>query len=282
MGMIGLLKSNPRSLYLMPNDNNIESQKSPSRPVALISGGAVRIGKSIATELHRRGVDIVIHCNRSIDEAEQLAQQFNQLREHSALALQFELSSTDSAKHLIAESIAYFGRLDYLVNNASIFYPTPIFERDYEIALEQFCTINFEAPMRLIREASNYLAANSGTIVNLIDIYSNSGLFEHTAYVASKSALSEATKQLALELAPMIRVNGISPGAIMWPEPASTSSNDFPEHSKQKQTAIVANTALKRKGGPDDIAAAVTFLLMDASYITGVTIAVDGGRQLYI
>jgi pteridine reductase len=253
-----------------------------SRKVALITGAAQRIGKSIATVLHQRGIDIAIHCNQSTTQAQQLALNLNECRANSAYVFKADLSKSTAAKQLVSQSISQFGRLDYLVNNASIFYPKSLSEQDYEASLAQFCGINFDTPVAIIREAQPYLAKNEGAILNLIDIYANSGLVEHTAYVASKSALKQATKQLAIELAPRIRINGISPGAILWPESAATDTADVTELAQQKQQAIIDNTALKRKGRAEDISATAVFLLLDASYVTGITIAVDGGRQLYI
>lgn len=266
---------------LKPKNNN------RSRQVALITGGAQRIGESIGCALHKRGVDIVIHCNQSKRQAEKLAEQFNLKRNNSAIVLQADLSCRHSANDLVSATISYFGQLDYLVNNASIFYPTAFLQDDYETSLKLFNCINFSSPIALISEAQHYLAKSQGAVLNLIDIYANSGLFEHTAYVASKAALNAVTKQLSVQLAPQIRVNGISPGAILWPDSSESSSIDneslsLDKQSQKKQQSIISNTALKRKGSAEDISATAAFLLIDASYITGMTIAVDGGRQLYI
>ncbi len=253
---------------------------SDSRPVAMITGGAQRIGKSIANELHSRGVDIVIHCNRSATEAQQLATAFNHQRKHSAMVIQLDLSSPTASEKLVSETISEFGRLDFLINNASIFYPKSIFERDYEHSLQQFAMVNFQTPIKLLKQALPHLSERCGAVLNLIDIYAQSGLANHTAYVASKSALQQATKQLAVEFAPNVRVNGISPGAILWPEGPGFEKANKDEQAKQR--VILENTALKRKGKQQDISATAAFLLLDASYITGLTVAVDGGRQLYI
>ena len=264
----------------MQRDKNY--QDNHSRRVALITGGAQRIGRSIAIALHRRKIDILIHCNQSMVEAAKLVQDFNQQRRNSAQLIQLDLSSSDSPKQLISQSISHFGRLDYLVNNASIFYPTPFLDLDYELSIERFIRVNFATPVKLMQLAKPYLSSHNGAILNLIDIYANSGLLEHTCYVASKSALQQISKQLALEFAPEVRVNGISPGAILWPDGPTLAAVHEQQKAKDKQEVIVTNTALKRKGCAEDISTAAEFLLLDADYITGQTIAVDGGRQLYI
>lgn len=242
--------------------------------VVLVTGAAHRLGKSIATELHCRNIDIAIHYGQSIDDAASLCDQMNDKRTHSAKLFQYNLIELDAAEKLIEKIIKTFGRLDYLVNNASIFYPTPFVEtRSNE--LNRFMHINFAQPVKLIEAAFPYLKKNGGSVVNIIDIYAQRGLTEHCHYTASKMALLETTKKLACRFAPEIRVNGVSPGAILWP----TSSN---QQDLQKQKLIVENTALKRAGIPQDISSTVAFLLLDSPYTTGTVINVDGGRQLYI
>jgi len=240
--------------------------------VALVTGASHRLGKSIAIELHNKSIDIAVHCGKSLDAANLLCEQLNTKRNNSACVFQYDLTKPDTTNTLIDKVMGHFNRLDYIVNNASIFYPTPFLETA-DSELNQFLKINFIQPVRLFKAAFPYLKKNQGSAVNIIDIYAESGLAEHCDYVASKTALLEATKQLALDFAPNVRVNAVSPGAILWPE-------NIIDDKKQK--SIIENTALKRQGSPDDISKTVAYLLVDAIYTTGSLISVDGGRMLYI
>ncbi len=244
------------------------------KKVALVTGAAHRIGKSIAQELHRRNIDVALHCGRSLNEANSLSQQLNRKRKNSAHVFQFDLSGPHNASQLVYEVQAFFGRLDYLVNNASLFYPVPLLKSSaYD--WYQFSQINVLQPTKMVLAAAEFLKENRGAVVNLLDIYTKSGLANHCHYVASKQALQEMTKVLADQLSPNIRVNAVSPGAILWPE--STTAVD-----QEKNTNIVENTALKKRGKEEDISNTVAFLLLDATYSTGSLINVDGGRRLYI
>ncbi|MBV1909924.1 MAG: SDR family oxidoreductase [Kangiellaceae bacterium] len=268
-----------------------------SRPVALITGAAHRIGKEITLALHSRGVDIALHCHLSTQAADQLRAELNNRRTNSCAVFIADLSSPLQAKHLPDQINQHFGRLDYLINNASIFYPTPVDMSQNDTAEElsekkftRFMNTNFVSPVQLAISAYQYLKQQRGAVLNLIDIYAQRGLEEHSAYVASKEALLTATKSLAMELAPEVRVNGISPGAILWPNQdfesnqalKSIQSPNLTQHLQDKNTNIIKNTALRRKGEAKDISATACYLLLDASYSTGSIIAVDGGRQLYI
>ena len=246
-----------------------------NQKVALVTGAALRLGKSIALELHQRGIDIAIHCGESIEAANLFAEQLNSERRNSAYVFQADFNESDAASKLIKSVIQQFERLDYLVNNASIFYPSP-FQESPITELDHFLQINCIQPVKLIKKAFPYLEKYNGSVVNLIDIYAQRGLANHCDYVASKSALVEATKILAHELAPKVRVNAVSPGAILWPENESNSNSD------QYQKSIIENTALKRQGSAEDISKTVAYLLIDATYSTGNLVCVDGGRGMYI
>ncbi len=245
-----------------------------NRPVALITGASKRIGLSIAMELHGRGIDIVIHCNHSEVEAEQLADQLNSIRLKSTYVVKKDLSENNAPQEIIINTLEQFSRLDYLVNNASIFYPMPINDST-ESQANQLIKVNTTQPKKLMLLASDEIKKNNGSIVNLIDIYAKRGHKNYSAYVSSKSMLQELTKQLALELAPDIRVNSISPGAILWPDNETDSQ-------KEMRLQILENTAIKRIGKESDISQTTAFLLLDAHYMTGANINVDGGRSLYI
>jgi len=241
-------------------------------PVALITGAAKRVGAAITRRLHSAGYQVVIHHRNSPAEAEALQAALEQARADSTLLLQAELSEFDRLPELIAKGIGRFGRLDALVNNASSFYPTPIGTATPTHWDELFAS-NARAPFFLCQAALPHLQNSHGAIVNLVDIYAERPLKNHTIYCMAKAALAAMTLSLAKEMGPEVRVNAVAPGAVLWPE----SGKDYADRA-----ALVANTALQRAGTPDDVAEAVRWLLMDARYTTGQIIRVDGGRSLLI
>ena len=250
--------------------NNLKN----NRPLALITGASKRIGKSIAIELHNRGVDIAIHCSHSKADAESLSNQLNNTRDRSAFVIQENLAETNAPASIIKKTLSQGGRIDYLVNNASIFSPMPI-DVSKEEDIKRFLKINATQPKKLIQLSSEEISKRNGAVVNLIDIYALRGLKNHSVYVTSKAMLLEMSKQLAVELSPNIRINSVSPGAILWPENET-------ELQKNQRIEILEKTAIKRIGQASDISKTVAFLLLDALYITGANINVDGGRDLYI
>lgn len=241
-------------------------------PVALITGSAHRIGAHTARHLHGRGWNIVIHYRSRQDQANALKNELNGLREHSAVALQADLSRSDAIAPLAEQAIAAWGRLDGLVNNASVFYPNPT-EKAQSDDWDTVMGTNLRAPFFLGQACLTALRESGGTIINLIDIYSQRPVADHPLYCASKSALASLTMSWAKDLAPDVRVNGVSPGAILWPEGKA-------EIDSQHQQSILAKTPLARTGQPEDIAGAIAFLLCDAPFITGQILSVDGGRSL--
>jgi pteridine reductase len=250
--------------------------------VVLITGAANRLGKAIAIELHKRGLSIAIHYGNSDTNAKHLCDEFNQRRSNSAWTFKQDLAVPDASERLVGAVTAQCDRLDYLVNNASIFYPTPLQQTSQEL-LKSFMTVNWKQPVKLAIEAFPYLKANNGSVVNVVDIYAARGLSEHAAYVNSKTALLESTQQLAYEFSPDVRINAVSPGAILWPNSEPHSADLAAEKAKNElQRKIIENTALKRIGTPSDISLTVAYLLLDASYSTGSNISVDGGRQWYV
>ena len=237
---------------------------------ALVTGGAKRIGATIAETLHNNGFNVAIHYNSSSDSAEQLCAQFNAKKQDSSIAIGADLLDQSSLENLIPSLIEKTKRLDVLVNNASTFYPTPI----EKIALEDWENLfgtNLKAPLFLSKYAAKYLQQSRGTIINIIDIHSKKPLKDHPIYGSAKSGLAMLTRSLASDLAPAVRVNGISPGLILWPE------NNLSEQVKNK---ILQQIPLKKIGASEDIANCVLFLIEDAPYITGEIIAVDGGRSM--
>ena len=239
-------------------------------PVALITGSARRIGAAIARRLHAEGYDLTLHYRGSAMEMQALAAELEAVRANSVLTLQADLSEFDRLPELVAHAVGRFGRLDALVNNASSFQPTPIGTTTPQQWDDLFAS-NARAPLFLAQAAAPHLKASRGAIVNLVDIYAERPLREHPVYCMAKAALVMATRSLALELAPQVRVNAIAPGAILWAEN---------ETSDAKQQAMLARTPLARTGTPAEVAEAVRWLLRDATYTTGQVIPLDGGRML--
>jgi len=246
--------------------------KSSERPVALVTGAARRVGAMIARTLHGAGYDVVLHCRNSRAERDALIAELEAARANSTLGLQANLAEADRLPELIEQTIARFGRLDALVNNASSFYPTPLGDITAR-QCDEFFAANARAPVLLAQAAAPHLKSARGAIVNIVDIYAQRPLPQHAAYCMSKAALAMATLSLAQELGPEVRVNGVAPGAVLWPE----SGKEYADRQ-----AIVARTPLQRAGRPDDIAGAVLWLLRDAPFVTGEIIRVDGGRALNI
>lgn len=238
--------------------------------VVFISGGVKRVGATIARHLHAAGMRLALHYRSSEMEAHALQAELQAQRPNSVLLLQADLQHVAKLNSMIQETVEQFGRLDVLINNASAFYPTPIGSIT-ETHWDELMASNLKAPLFLSQAAASHLTTNNGCIINMIDIHAERPLKQHAVYCAAKAGLAMLTKSMARDLGPHVRVNGIAPGAIMWPE------NEMDEVTKQR---IVSNIALKRHGDPSDLARLVLFLIRDAGYITGQIIAVDGGRTL--
>ena len=239
---------------------------------ALVTGGSKRIGATTVRLLHQAGYNVVIHCRLSRQEADSLAEELNKNREDSANVIQGNLNDETIYNNLIDQAFKCWNRLDVLVNNASSFYPTPV----GSITMDDWHNLinsNMKAPLFLAQAAAPYLKITQGNIVNMLDVHAQRPMKEHPVYCAAKAGLAMLTMSLAKELGPDIRVNGVAPGAILWPD------NDMPEHTKK---LILERTSLKKAGDPIDIAKTILFLVRDAHYITGQIIAVDGGRTINI
>ena len=236
---------------------------------ALITGAARRVGAEIATTLHAQGAGVAIHYRGSAEQALTLVGQLNERRPKSALAVQADLLDTDQLSRLIDTVTSHSGRLDILINNASSFYPTPL----ASITENQWTDLigtNLKAPLFMAQAALPHLKATRGVIINIVDIHAIRPLRDHTAYGAAKAGLAFLTRALARDLAPDIRVNGVAPGAILWPEGGVSDS---------MADTVLRQIPLKRLGEPADIAGCVLYLVRDATYVTGQIIAVDGGRS---
>jgi pteridine reductase len=236
----------------------------------LVTGGAKRLGAAIGRRLHAAGANVVVHYHQSRPAADALVAELEAARAGSALAVRADLHDVERLPALVEAALARFGRLDVLVNNASTFYPTPV----GTITLAQFDDLvgtNLRAPLFLAQAAAAALRESRGLVLNMVDIHGRRPLKAHPVYSAAKAGLVMLTKSLARELGPEIRVNGIAPGPVLWPE------RPLDEALKAE---IVARTALKRSGSPDDIARTAYFFAAEAPYVTGQVIAVDGGRSL--
>lgn len=239
--------------------------------VALITGAARRIGAEIARELHQAGINIVVHYHTSQAEAEALCADLNRLRSHSAVAVQADLAQLVEINTLVLTAQAAWGRLDILINNASRFYKTP-FGDVTEAVWDDLLNTNLKAAYFLAQQAAVFLKMNQGCIVNVGDIYAERPLADYSVYTISKAGLLMVTKALAQELAPWVRVNTVAPaGGICWPE----GENSLTPERMEK---IIQRTALKRAGSSGDVAKAVRFLVLEAGYVTGQVLGVDGGR----
>ena len=238
---------------------------------ALVTGAANRLGAQIARTLHQNGANLIIHHRASSAAAQTLVGELNQSRENSALAIGAELDSTAELEQLAAQACSAFGGLHILVNNASSFYPTPFGEIGQQ-AWDDLIASNYKAPLFLSQACYPALQLSAGCIINMIDIYASRPLAQHSVYCSAKAANQMLVKSLALELAPEVRVNGIAPGAILWPEGDQAAA-------VERQQAIIESLPLKRLGTPQSIADSVLFLATN-DYITGEIIRVDGGRLL--
>ncbi len=251
--------------------NTYIKKESLERKWSLVTGGSKRIGADIARGLHKEGSNVIIHYMNSKSDADILVKSLNKIRSGSAISIQANLKKIQEIESLIKNIIDRVGQLDILINNASSFYPTPL-ESINEEQWEDLISSNLKAPLFLSKAALPYLIKAKGVIINIVDIHSNRPLKNHPIYGPAKAGLAMLTRSLAKDLAPNIRVNGVSPGAILWP-----LKDDIPEKIKNQ---ILKQTALKRAGEPSDITSTVLFLVKDSPYITGQIIAVDGGRSI--
>jgi pteridine reductase len=242
--------------------------------VVLITGGARRVGAAICRNLHAHGASIMVHYRSSAKEARALQAEFNLKRTDSVALIQADLLNLPMLPNLVGDTVKRFGKLDVVINNASSFFPTAVGEIN-DKAWDDLIGTNLKAPLFLSQAAVGQLKKNHGCIVNIVDIHAERPMKNYVVYSMAKAGLVNLTRSLARELAPEVRVNGVAPGAIIWPEDEAWSD----ELSRQR---IINSTLLKRVGDPEDIAKAVYFLIADAPYITGQIIAVDGGRSINI
>lgn len=245
---------------------------SSSDQVYLVTGAARRIGAEISRALHARGHRVLVHCRRSMDEAERLTAELNAKRPDSARILAADLADLAALNRLVDQVNECWGRLDGLINNASVFYPTPLGESEAHF-WDEVIGVNLRAPYVLSEALLPLLRAVKGSIVNVADVYGERPLHGYPIYSIAKAGLLGLTRVLAHEMAPDVRVNAVSPGAILW--------HEHPIEPSEKQR-VLERIPMGGLGKPSDIARTVTFLLLEAPYVTGQVIAVDGGRSLTI
>jgi pteridine reductase len=238
--------------------------------VVLVTGAAKRVGAAFVRGFHAQGARVAIHFHRSSDTARALHDELNAQRADSAILVQADLLDSAVIPNIVATTIARFGQLDVLINNASTFYPTPVGAISVD-HWDDLIGTNLKAPLFLAQAAAPHLAKTHGLILNMIDIHGQRPLPEHPVYSTAKAGLAMLTRSLARELGPEIRVNGIAPGPILWPE------GGIDESLKQE---IIAKTQLKRSGSPEDLVKAALFFAIDAPFVTGQILAVDGGRSI--
>ena len=237
--------------------------------VALVTGGARRLGAAIVRALHGAGWQVAVHCRNSSSQAQALGDELQTNRPGSVLVLEAELQELDALPGLVDATVARFGRLDGLVNNAAAFFPTPAGAATPD-QWDALMATNLRAPFFLSQAAAPHLAQTGGAILNISDVYARQPRADLAAYAISKGGLEAMTRALAVALAPRVRVNALAPGAILGPE-------DAPDTALQQR--ILARTALGRTGRVEEIAATALWLLQDAGYTTGAVLAVDGGRD---
>ena len=240
--------------------------------VALVTGGGRRVGAAIARRLHAAGASVLLHYRDSEADATRLAGELNATRPKSAAKVKAELLAPIAPRALVSAALESFGRLDVLVNNASTFFPVAVGAMEAS-HWEELIGSNLRAPLFISQQAADELAKNEGSIVNIVDIHAERPLKGYALYSIAKAGLAAMTRSLARELAPRVRVNGVAPGAIAWPEDGQFADDE--------RARILATTPLARVGSPQDVARAVHFLAC-AAYVTGEIIAVDGGRSIFI
>ena len=243
--------------------------KTNNKKIALVTGGSKRIGASICEELHKSNINVMIHYKNSKEDALNLKDKLNKIRSNSTDIVQGDLCKTESYEKIISNVIKRFGRLDYLVNNASSYFPTQI-DNLNEDDWNDLISTNLKAPLFLCQAAAKFLKEKKGSIVNITDANENNPKKNYIIYNLAKSGLVSLTRSLAVDLAPHVRVNAVAPGAILWPEDGQESEAGYREN-------LISQTFLKKQGAPKNIAKAVFFLLSTAIYTTGEIIHVDGG-----
>ena len=265
------IRNAPRGAASAEDERLLQSAFPLEGKVVLVTGGAKRVGAAIARRLHAAGANVMLHYRSAQGEANALQAELSAAREHSVALVKADLLDTAGLAEIVRNTVTRFGRLDVLVNNASSFFATPLGEISLE-SWDDLIGTNLKAPLFLAQAAAPHLKKTQGSIVNITDIHGERPLKHYVVYSVAKAGLIGLTKSLARELGPDVRVNGVSPGPVLWPE-----DDSFDAVARQR---VIAHTLLKRAGEPEDIARAVYFFVADAPYVTGQIVAVDGGRSV--
>ena len=237
------------------------------RPVALVTGGAVRVGRAISSALAEDGYRLVIHYNSSSGPADELGDEIR-ARGGEAVAIGADLADADAVRRLAREAVDAFGGIDVLVNNASVF-PAERLEETDEALWDHTMAVNLKAPFFLIRHLAATLRERRGVVVNMADLAGIQTWAAYAAHGISKAGIIHLTRVAARSLAPEVRVNGIAPGTVLPPE----------SMSDEEIRRLAERAPLKRNGSPADVVRALRYLLQ-ADFVTGETLVVDGGRML--
>ena len=248
----------------------------PGSPVVLVTGGARRIGASIARVFHERGYRVLAHCRHSITEAESLVADLNQRIASSAAVLVADLAAPEGGQQLAESALQRFGRVDVLINNASGYFPIAFGEVNAQ-QWDELHGSNLRGHFFLSQALGRELRARGGAIVNIVDIHADRPRRGYSVYSIAKAGLKAMTRALAVELAPSVRVNAIAPGAILWPENLKDETAPGVAEARRR---ILQSIPLRRLGEPAQLAELCFFLATEASYVTGQTIRMDGGRLL--
>lgn len=240
--------------------------------VALITGGARRIGAHVAETLHQQGMNLALHYRSSPADAERLRRRLHERRGGSVQLLEADLADPEVPARLVQQTVSHYGRLDVLINNASTFYPTPLGETTPE-QFDDLVGINLRAPYFMVQAARPHLEESRGCVINMADIYAERPMPSFPLYCAAKAGVVSLTRSLARALGPHVRVNAVAPGAILWPEG---------EGDDAARERLVKRTPLKRTGEAEEVARAILFLVRDATFTTGQVLAIDGGRSVVI
>lgn len=237
--------------------------------VALVTGGAKRVGRAIVERLASAGYDIAFTYLSSQEDAHDLQRSIEALG-RACLAIRVDLTDPEHASAQVEEEFHQtHKRLDVLVNSASLYLGARLAKTDLDL-MHKLHAIHVATPLLLCKKFESLLRASNGKVINMVDLLAERPWPEMLAYCASKAALANLTLGLAKELAPQVTVNGIAPGVVEWPE-------DYPEADRQK---YLKRVPLQRAGTPQDVANLVHYLATEGTYITGQIIRLDGGRSI--
>jgi pteridine reductase len=245
-------------------------QDSSSNQVALITGSAKRIGKEIAQHLHKQNYNIIVHYNTSKFDAKELVNEFNSNRQNSAMAIQADLSFLKEIKNLAQSALNYKGKINLLVNNASLFTPNNI----QDTSIGEWNNL-FESTSKGCYFLTQYLiptlSRHQGNVINILDTHYQSPRNGFSLYSMAKASLAMQTKCFALELAPKVRVNGIALGHFKWPE--------YKDYDVRIEEELLNKIPLSKSGNANDINYTIDFITQN-NYLTGEIIHLDGGKRI--